>query len=257
VSNLEYPLGRRPEFDERSRSFAGVDLLPRRAAAGQIRGRAWRIVDTFDQSKPLVNVPNWDAIACTGFSCGYDLIASPAPAKWITPEVCFAIYQRAKTLDDWPGENYEGSSVLAAAKAATEMGYIGEYHWAFGIDDALQCLSWLGPIVVGTDWLNSMFEPQPNGLIEVNGEKTDVAGGHAYMFRSIILNRNTQAELLGKGVRIRNNTPLLRLHQSWGKTWGINNGEALMWADDLEKLLKGVAYPGECRITTAPLKKAA
>lgn len=246
-------LGRLVEFDEESRKYKAVDLIkPERA--GKIIGHSWRITTTLDQGVKL-DVPHWDSSACTGFSCGYDLISSPAPAKGIGNAECFAIYQLAKTLDEYPGTDYEGSSVLGAAKAAVRLGYVGEYHWAFGIDEALQALSSLGPIVVGTDWTNSMFTPKPNGLLEVDTDKSDVAGGHAYMFRSIITSVDTQHSLLGKGEPIRKATPLLRLHQSWGKDWGVHSGEAFVWADDLDRLLKGISQKGECRVTTTPFKK--
>jgi hypothetical protein len=51
-----------------------------------------------------------------------------------------ALYHRAQQLDDVPGENYSGTSVLAGMQAAVEAGWIGGYLWAFGTRDIAAAL---------------------------------------------------------------------------------------------------------------------
>jgi hypothetical protein len=247
-------LGRHVEFDPKSADYRVRGVVPP-VKQSVLRGKAWYITEMLDQGIPL-DVPGWDPSSCTGFSAGYDLIASPQRVRDITPLVCFKIYTNGKLYDYWDGEDYEGSSVLGIAKGLKELGYIGEYRWAFNIDEALNGLSWLGSLVVGTDWLESMFDPLPSGLLRVEGSASEVAGGHAYMINRIMLTKQYIRKLLGKGEPIREGVPLLGIHQSWGKGWGTG-GRGLIWADDLEKLLKGIAYPGECRITTKAFTKVA
>jgi hypothetical protein len=37
------------------------------------------------------------------------------------------IYNKAKVLDDWDGESYEGTSVIAGAKAMQSINLLNEY----------------------------------------------------------------------------------------------------------------------------------
>jgi hypothetical protein len=231
-------LDRVPQFDPRSRKFAVRDVV---AASAPVRGRTWVMNSRLDQLQEG---------ACTGFSRAHDLISIPAPAKGIDNQVAREIFHRARRLDEWPGEDYDGSSVLGAVKAAVEMGYIGEYRWAFGIDDVVLALSNVGPVVFGTDWLEGMFNTRPSGLIEVSG---NYAGGHAYFIRGVILSRDQKRRLLGRNEVLRD-VPLLRGVNSWGYRWGVG-GEFYMWADDAERLLQGVNYAGEACVTTKPYKK--
>lgn len=241
-------LGRLKEFDERSRNFS---IAPQVTPA--LKGRTWYMRLTLDQGVRL-NVANWDASACTGFSRTGDLAASPNPLKLPTGLpfdnlFAFMVYKLAKTLDPWPGEEYEGSSVLAAAKASQKLGFIGEYRWAFNIDDWCAAISQVGSGIAGTSWFNSMFDPLPNGELVVDPSSGD-AGGHAWQIRGIIVSEEGKKRLLGKG-RNRVGIPLFRMHNSWGKEWGIN-GEAFVWADDYERyLMPG----GEQMITTSAFRR--
>jgi hypothetical protein len=264
VKALTPLLGRVPEFDEKSRKFPVRKLID----TTKLKGRSWIVPPNYDQSIPIPLVQTqiimrelglrwrpWDPSACTGFSGGFDLISNPGPAKPadITPVECFKIYRLAQTLDEWKGENYEGSSVLGVCKALVKLGYVGEYRWAFGIEDVLLALAHVGPVVVGTDWQESMFWPKKNGLLRVEGDSRYTAGGHAYLVQSIIVNKVYKRLLLGLGEDIRDE-PLLRIHQSWGTGWG-RNGDCFMWASDMARLLKGISYPGEARITTAAYRR--
>ena len=59
----------------------------------------------------------------------------------------------------------------------------------------------LGPVVVGTYWYSSMFYPDRNGLIKING---GIAGGHAYVINGVDKTKK-----------------LFRIKNSWGQSWGI------------------------------------
>jgi hypothetical protein len=159
--------------------------------------------------------------ACVGFSWTHELIAEPFPTTGLTDETAKALYAQAKTLDDLPGEDYEGTSVLAGAKAVAALGYMDEYRWATTIDEVLVALAYRGPVIFGINWYQSMYEPGPDGFVRISG---DLAGGHAIMARGVNVERQA-----------------IVLHNSWGDTWGggqdLDKGDAYLSFDDLKRLL--------------------
>lgn len=128
-------------------------------------------------------------------------------------------YHRATQLDEWPGvwpPDDTGSSGLAVAKAAKELGLISEYRHAFGIDHLLDALV-LGPALVGTTWLEDMFYPAKTGELSISG---DPVGGHEYLCNYVDFKR----ELLG-------------FVQTWGP-WGyLNKGRFFIPIEKFEPLL--------------------
>lgn len=244
-----YGLGRKPEFDDRSRDYPIRRLLTRNQLA-VLKGRAWGTPIWLDQG---------DSSACTGFSAAYDLAATPvrvvkSDGTPLNDSFAMAVYHLAQHYDEWAGESYDGSSVLGATKAVNKLGYVGFYHWAFSIQEVYSSLSYIGPVVVGTDWMESMFDPDENGLLTVTGNASDVAGGHAYFIRSIILNEAYKASLIGSENNLVG-VPLLRIRNQYGRGWG-HEGEGLIWGTDMARLLKGIDSPGEARITTTAFKQA-
>lgn len=127
------------------------------------------------------------------------------------------IYRRAQQLDEWAGENYDGTSVRAGAKALQERGWIGEYLWASTVHDAIAAVLELGPLVAGTAWYDGMFRPDPaTHIIRPTGR---VAGGHAYVLNGVSRARG-----------------LFRVKNSWGRDWG-SYGRAWISFDDFDRLL--------------------
>ena len=243
-------LGRIPEPD--------ADNFPIRAilkpAQLEIISKTWWMPSHFVKQKL-----DQSGSQCTGMSGAYDLAASPIPLKRLdgTPfdeDDAELFYRTGQKYDQWAGEDYDGSSVLGVAKGLVHLGYIGEYRFADSIDDYLAALGHIGPIVNGTDWTNTMFEPHPSGLI-IPSDASDIAGGHAYLTRSIYTSPDYQRKLLGRGEPIRKGVPLLRGPNSWGNTWA-RDGDWLMWADDMERLQRGLErWPGDARITTQAFRR--
>lgn len=128
------------------------------------------------------------------------------------------VYNLAQRIDIWPGEDYDGTSVLAATKALKQFGLINGYRWCFGLDDVLRTVSWYGPVQIGVSWYNSMFQTNAAGFINVD-ESSGLVGGHAVQIIGINVEK--------KYVIIVN---------SWGTGWGVN-GRCYMTWDDLGKLL--------------------
>jgi hypothetical protein len=160
--------------------------------------------------------------SCTGHSAAQSLNCKPLHEpreSYATDTTAMDIYHLATTIDPWPGEYPPadtGSSVLCAAKATQQLGHIGGYRWAFGFDQMLAALM-LSPVVVGTNWLQNMFQPDGKGFLDVTGS---VAGGHAYL-------------IVGYTAKARYFTML----NSWGIGWG-KRGFAKIREADMRKLLE-------------------
>lgn len=164
-----------------------------------------------------------------GFSWTGELISSPRPYKvdaFTGDQYALKIYRRARELDEWEGEDYDGTSVLAGAKAVAEAGYIKEYRWAFSTEQVRDAIISEGPVVIGINWYDSMYETRSSGLVEVNGSPV---GGHAI----VLTGYNPRARLVGeKGYR-----ELFRWKNSWGLGYGVK-GTGYVGIEDLDMLLR-------------------
>lgn len=193
-------LDRHPLFDPKSRDHRAID------ETGPLRSHHWMLTQVLNQGSDG---------ACVGFSLTHNLLAYQYPLGVPPKRMALRIYRLAKKIDEWPGEKYSGTSVLAGCKVLRRKGAITSYKWAFGLDDVLQVLAHHGPLVLGINWHESMYEA-PDGVLTVDGA---VAGGHA---------------ILANGINVEEET--VTLHNSWGDAWG-NGGEAdISWLD-LDRLL--------------------
>lgn len=197
-------LDRLVRFDEKSRNFPVTAVIKQTKP----RSYTWRCSSWLDQGREG---------ACTGFAVSHEAAARPVEVKNIDNALAYKVYKRAQQLDIWPGENYSGSSVLAAMKAGKELGWYDEYRWAFGVDDLALAVSRKGPAVLGVNWYEGMFQTSRSGYISVSGRK---AGGHA---------------ILCHGFNVKGG--YFKLHNSWGKSWGIN-GECKITYEDMDRLLR-------------------
>ncbi len=206
MTNTEpHPLGRLEEFDERSRAYPIRTLL---AGISIPRSYTWSCGVQLDQG----NVG-----ACVGFSWAAELAARPVVVPAISNDTGLSLYHSAQLIDEWAGEAYEGTSVLAGAKVVQMAGLVDEYRWAFSFDDLILAIGYKGPAVLGINWFEGMDWPDAGtGIVHATGA---LRGGHA---------------ILANGVSIRNG--LVRLHNSWGPWWGYK-GDCFISFDDLRKLL--------------------
>lgn len=201
--NQRPKLDRVVHFDEKSKQYPIRTVVPQTP-----RSYTWACPLWLDQGSEG---------ACVGFSWAHELAGKPKPVINVSAKQAQAIYKAAQQNDEWPGEDYEGSSVLGGAKAVQAMGYLKEYRWAFGLQDLILAVGHAGPAVLGINWYEGMFEPDADGFVRPSGV---VAGGHA---------------ILCIGVNVKGK--YFRLHNSWGRDWG-QNGEAKITFDDLSRLLE-------------------
>jgi hypothetical protein len=196
------------------RKFGRVRIVDRRdakhligAAASHRRRRYWNCSWCGDQgSSP----------SCVGYAWGHWLAVTPRP----TYIDCDGVYGLCLYLDEWDGEEDEGTSVRAGAKLMNRVGILREYRWARTKDALIYALLEEGPIVAGTEWQANMDEPGSGNVIAIGGENY---GGHAYLV---------------DGVNI--DTGLARIKCAWwvdGKPWG-ENGRVFIDIDNLWRLIK-------------------
>lgn len=204
----EYGLGRLYIPDERDANFPLSAALP-----SETQERTHRYWNNRGIWLNQGNFPH-----CVGFSWTHWL--KDGPVTFDQPvDAAYAsqLYRECQFVDQWAGENYDGTSVRAGAKILQDRGLISSYRWATTIDEVVHCLLHVGPMVVGTTWYASMFHPNSKGVIEIFGK---AEGGHAYKLDGI----NTKSGL----IRIKN---------SWGRGWG-KNGHAYIHVNDFSRLLQ-------------------
>jgi hypothetical protein len=153
---------------------------------------------------------------CVAFSWDGSLSAGPKRIK--NPFTREQLYNEAKLVDPWPGEDYDGTSVGAGAKVLEKAGVIKEYRWAYSCEDVIDwILTNRGPVVLGTTWYESMFTPDKHGGVRIEGP---TQGGHAY---------------LAYGANQK--TGRVACVNSWGYSWG-RNGLFYLTFEQLDRLIK-------------------
>ncbi len=167
--------------------------------------------------------------ACTGFEAEQVACAHPFNRIGSNAEA-FAIYKRATEIDPFPGSwpvVDTGSSGWAALQAAIEMGIftggsmVSGAHAAEAVAEALQTRG----VGLGTDWLSSMDEPEPDGRVKLGGR---IRGGHEYAALELQL--------------IKGAEPRIWCRMCWGKFGVYRNGCGgwfYLTAGDLSILLGG------------------
>lgn len=209
----------RPRFDERSRAFRVAA-----PAAPKLRKATWRHGPVLDQKSEG---------ACVGFAAAQNLQSTKRPQQLGDGnEVARAVYHGAQKIDEWEGEDYSGTSVLAGMKYLHDTGRVLRYNWAFGSNDALYALSWRGPVQVGVWWYSGMWDTDTAGFLHVTGQRV---GGHSTLLSAI--------DPAGQFVTITN---------SWGPGWG-RNGQAKLSFADLRRLLDDEA--GEAVTVVKPVSR--
>lgn len=194
-------LGRLIQFDERSRNYPISAILHDRK-----RSYTWRCDTHLDQGTEG---------SCVGHAFAHDIAARPSVSP-VTSSLALQIYRRAQQIDEWPGEGYSGTSILAGAKATKEAGYLDEYRWAFGLDDLISAVGYHGPAVLGVNWYQGMIAPGADGFIHPTGQ---FMGGHAILCHSVSIKHER-----------------FTLHNSWGPTWG-RGGRCYVSFTDMNRLL--------------------
>lgn len=142
----------------------------------------------------------------------------------------FWIYRECCKIDPWSenddGDLQFGTSTRAGAKVLQTRGIVGEYRHPANLNEALAGIAFVGPLVIGINWYDSMFDPKllPDATGELRMQieispGSDLAGGHCLVANGYDLDRR-----------------LVRLKNSWGRGWG-SNGRANVSFELFERLV--------------------
>lgn len=163
---------------------------------------------------------------CVAHACVHFLRCAPIQTAKLgyTP---FDLYREFVLLDEWTANDTEatapdsglqyGSSVRAGVKALEARGHIAQYVWAQNLSTAVDFVTEHGPIIMGTNWYDGMFNVTSDGYARIKPNDT-IAGGHSYLIRAVDT-RKARA----------------RVVNSW-RTWGTDS-EAWISFADLERLI--------------------
>lgn len=200
------------------KKFGRLHALDRRDAKFAITARKSKRTNRYWQGSVVTNQGNMPS--CVGHAWCHWLSCEPRPA-YLAGDY---LYKLCQFVDEWPGEDYEGTSVRAGAKIAAGMGILSAYEWAKTKDALVYTLLERGPVVAGTSWYSGMMDDS-SGLVDASG---DNLGGHAYLVDGINLK-----------------TGLARIKCAWWNSstqpWGIQGRVNI----DIDQLWRLVADDGE------------
>src|SRR5215207_8479048 len=90
---------------------------------------------------------------------------TPYRSERIAQAFAFDLYDWCRKNDEWPGENYDGTSAAAGAKGAVVGGLWGEYRWTTSVDEFASWVSRNGPGDIAIDMYTGMMRPDSGGYL--------------------------------------------------------------------------------------------
>ena len=126
MSNFEErTLDWRSRHDSRSKDYPIRSIINQKDI--EVKSVYWKEGTILDQGREG---------ACVGFAWTGELLTGPVapkqqPSEELGNSLALSCYKRAQKIDQWPGEDYEGTSVLAGAKIMQQEGFIDSYIWCF------------------------------------------------------------------------------------------------------------------------------
>jgi hypothetical protein len=207
-----------PSMDKRRGNYLAEEVIP--SQDKQIKN--WWSPLTTDQGREG---------ACVGHGVTTDLLASPRPYDKFTfaqaNTYAYRKYKRAQFLDPWAGEAYSGTSVDAGFQAIREEGHIESWRWMTNAEQVRDAVIAVGPVVIGVNWYDDMYETRPSGLVTIGGP---VVGGHCLTIIGYHPGMRIRGEDWNKRYEV------FKWKNSWGNDYG-NNGVGYILFSDFARLL--------------------
>lgn len=222
-------LGRIKKVDYRDHLHRAVTTLPNMAS----RIKRWFPPPVLDQG---------DTPQCVAYSTLGYLSAGPVRNKSVTKADAQPLYDQCQLVDGFVGV-HDGTSVRAAMQTLETRGYLSRYLWAYTTREAAAWVVKNGPMVFGTDWLESMFDTtlfRKSTFIDFN-HNSPVAGGHAYLIFGVNYDKACPDGTVGA----------FEMQNSWGTSWG-SSGRAWLSFSAADALL---AEAGEAACASEILAK--
>lgn len=207
-----------PRYDERSLKFGIMEATP------DVREHS----RTWTPPSPLNQVNQG---ACVGHGWIHEALTTPvrvdfsrvAEAPLDDPQaMAFWLYRECLKIDEWPGEEDAGTSVLAGAKVMQRLGLLKQYRWGFNTPGIRRGILTTGPVVLGLPWLDGMWDA-PGGILRVEGSEI---GGHCVL-----------AHAYAVAGEVFDDEPAYGILNSWGPEWG-DNGRAWVRESGLSELMR-------------------
>lgn len=189
-------LGRHVRHDPRSLAY----LAPEASASNVVWQRNIPILDQGQLGSCTGNA----TVGALGTGPLFDALHSAVLGGLRLDEnLAVSIYSDAEKLDGGAGlpSEDQGSSGLSVAKVAKTRGFVSGYVHATSVDRVHGALQ-SGPVMLGTNWLDGMDNPDSEGIVKATGS---VRGGHEYLCRGYDAGRD-----------------LWILDNSWGSSWGVH-----------------------------------
>jgi len=208
----------------------------------------WKALNAFDSARALLSPPipvpqnvNWamndplldqkNTNHCGGFGGCHWGNTLPVDDHYTATDAHDLYYEAVKI--GMGGRNEDGVESRWVAKALKARGRLSTYAFAYSTDAITDWLRTRGPVMVGTDWTNDMFNPSPTGYVRPTGA---IAGGHFYVLIAHQPEEPTESYLAVN---------------SWGSSWGLG-GYFRITVSDFDKLLPGLdpSIPADAIVST-------
>lgn len=138
-----------------------------------------------------------------------------------------ALYYESVAIGGVP-RTENGVETRWVAKALQARARLVSYAFALTTAEVRQWVQDKGPVMVGSDWTDDMFDPDAQGFIVPSGP---VAGGHFWVI---------VGDLVAESAFLCLN--------SWGASWGLD-GRFKIRHSDFAKLLSGIYTPGDAIVS--------
>jgi hypothetical protein len=206
----------RPRFDPRSLNFRAALRVTAMPASPIL----WDLGPVLDQGNEG---------ACVGYGCAGAVASAPSSRTGVNDTYARTWYRRAQRLDEWQGESYDGTSVLAGCLVGRERKLWSGFRWAKQPAELAAGIlnPALGPAVVGVQWSEDLYE---TGALLDTDVRLDPELGHCVLLPGYLpadawensdRDARDQLEELGLADAVHDlEGPGFVVLNSWGTSWG-------------------------------------